>query len=123
MKWFLYAISLIWITFGSCGILYTGETRNVFKTILEGTDRRLLSVLPFIAGILFLFSASACRYPWFIRFFGLMALIKGAFVLWNPNDLYDHLTDWYLNSASNQFHRLWGIIALILGAAVLSWIL
>ena len=123
MKWFLYAVSLAWITIGSCSILYTSETKRVFKNILEGTDRRLMSAIPFIAGILFILAASLSRYPWFIRFLGLWALMEGVFVFWNPNDLYDHFMTWHLNSVSYQYHRLWGIISLILGTAVLSWIL
>ncbi|MGD8771093.1 MAG: hypothetical protein PVJ06_13725, partial [Desulfobacterales bacterium] len=59
MKWFLYAISLIWIFVGCCTILYTSETRNVTKSIIKDINYKILSILPFIFGILFLFSASA----------------------------------------------------------------
>ncbi|MBU0986283.1 MAG: hypothetical protein KKH68_03430, partial [Proteobacteria bacterium] len=112
MKWFLYAISLIWIAFGSCAILYTDETRKIMKTLDEKIDRKILSVLPFIAGILFLFSASAIRNPWFIRFIGFIAVIKGVFIFLNPKNIHDDLMDWYLNSLSDQTHRLFGIITL-----------
>lgn len=123
MKWFLYSISSIWIAGGCCSILYTGETRDVFKNIFEGTDRRLLSVLPFIAGILFLFSVSASRYPWFIRLLGLKFLFAGVLAFSIPSNLYDKLINWYLDSLSDQTHRLFGIITIILGTAILSWIL
>ena len=123
MKWFLYAISLIWIAIGCCIILYTSETRKVVKRTLEGTDRRILSVLPFIAGILFLFAASASRNLWFIRCLGLISILKGVVIFLNPKDIHDDITDWYLNSLSDQTHRLFGIITLILGTAVLSWII
>ncbi len=123
MKWFLYAISLIWIAMGCCIILYTSETRKVVKRTLEGTDRRILSVLPLIAGILFLFAASASRNSWFIRCIGLISVLKGVVIFLNPKDIHDGITDWYLNSLSDQTHRLFGIITLILGTAVLSWII
>jgi len=123
MKWFLYAISLIWIAMGCCIILYTSETRKVVKRTLEGTDRRIISILPFIAGVLFLFAASASRNSWFIRCIGLISVLKGVVIFLNPKDIYDDIIDWYLNSLSDQTHRLFGIITLILGTAVLSWII
>ncbi len=123
MKWFLYAISLIWIAMGCCIILYTGETRKVVKRTLEGADRRIISILPFIAGVLFLFAASASRNSWFIRCIGLISVLKGVVIFLNPKDIHDDIIDWYLNSLSDQTHRLFGIIALILGTAVLSWII
>ena len=123
MKWFLYAISLIWIAAGCCSILYTSETRNVMNRMIKEVDRKLISIVPLIAGILFLFAASASSVPWFIRLIGLMGILKGVFVLVAPSNLYDQVNNWYLNSLSDQAHRLWGIIALILGTSVMSWIL
>jgi len=123
MKWFLYVFSLISIVAGCCNILYTDETKNVGRSIVKGIDLRILSILMFAAGILFILSASACRYPWVIRFLGLIFLIEGVLAFTNPSNLYDKLVDWYLDSLSDQTHRLFGIITIILGTAVLSWIL
>ena len=123
MKWFLYAISLIWIAIGCCMILYTSETKNFMERMIKEIDLRILSILPFVAGILFLLSASVCRFPWVIRFIGLMSLVEGVLAFSNPSNLYDKLMDWYLDSISDQTHRLFGIITIILGTAVLSWIL
>jgi len=123
MAWFLYLLSATWISIGSCAILYTAETRNTFKALLSNTNRKALSALPFAAGILLIISASASIYPWLIRLFGLLGLIKGAFVFVNPNGMYDKILQWYLESVSEQGYRLFGIITVILGTAVLSWII
>jgi uncharacterized protein YjeT (DUF2065 family) len=123
MQWFLYAMSLIWIAIGCCIILYTDETKDVMRSIVKGIDLRILSILPFVAGVLFLLSASVCRFPWIIRFVGFMSLIEGVLAFSNPSNLYDRLMDWYLDSISDQTHRLFGIITMTLGTAVLSWIL
>ncbi|MFC1829224.1 hypothetical protein ACFL0O_06405 [Thermodesulfobacteriota bacterium] len=123
MKWFLYAMSLIWIAFGAWAILYTSETKDFYKRLVNEIDRRIVSVLPFIAGILFLFAASATRNPAFIRFIGILALVKGVFIFWNPNNLYEEVANWYSNVISDQTFRLFGIISLVLGTAVLSWIM
>lgn len=123
MKWFLYAISLISIAVGCCTILYTNKTLKVVKNVVKGVDLRILSILMFVAGVLFLLSASVCRYPWVIRFLGLWSLIEGVFAFTNPHNLYNKILDWYLDSLSDQTHRLFGIISIIFGIAVLSWIL
>ena len=123
MKWFLFAFSLIWISVGCCTILYTDETRKFVKSISNNIDKKILSVLPFIFGILFIFSASATSIPWIIRLIGFMGVIKGVAFFIIPKDSYEKLMDWYLNSLSDQSYRLSGILGIILGTAVLSWIL
>lgn len=102
MKQFLYAISFLWIALGSCFVLYTTEGRKVIRSMLRGIDRRFLS--------------------WFIRLLGVIAVAKGGFIFANPKGFYDQITNWYLDTASDQTFRFFGIVSLILGTAVLSWI-
>ncbi len=123
MRWFLYVISLFWVAIGCCMILYTGETMRVFKHILRTTDRKFLWCFPFITGLLLLFAASASYYPGVIRFLGIVAIIKGGFIFFNPEALWEKLVTWYLKAMSDQACRLSGIISIILGTAVLSWVL
>ena len=123
MKWFLYAIALIWIGSGAWMILYSHESRKVFKQWVKNLDRRILCTLPAVTGILLLLSAPWSRQSWLIRLFGILAVLKAGFIFWNPNNLYDKIADWYLNSVSDQTYRFFGIITLILGTAVLSWII
>ena len=123
MKWFLYVISFFWIAIGCCTFLYINETRNVVRNILNKIDRKVLSAFEAIIGILLLLSATASHHSWFIRLIGFLAVIEGGIIFLIPKNLYDELIDWYLNSASDQTYRLFGIISIILGTAVLSWIL
>ena len=123
MKWFLYAISLFWVAIGCCTIIYTIETRNVLKNIFNKIDRKIISVFEVVMGILLVVSATASHHSWLIRLIGFMAVIEGVVIFYIPKNLYDELIDWYLNSASDQTYRLFGIVTLILGTAVLSWIL
>lgn len=123
MKWFLYAISLFCVTIGCCTILYTNESRNVLRNIFNKIDRKILSAFEAIMGILLVVSATASHHSWLIRLIGFMAVIEGVVIFYIPKNLYDELIDWYLNSASDQTYRLFGIVTLILGTAVLSWIL
>jgi len=123
MRLFLYAISLLWVAIGCFTILYTSESRNVVKSIINNIDRKVLSAFEAIIGILLLFSATASHHSWFIRLIGFMAVIEGGLIFFIPKNLYDELIDWYLNSVSDQTYRLFGIISIILGTAVLSWVL
>jgi uncharacterized protein YjeT (DUF2065 family) len=123
MKWFLYAFSLIWISFGAGLIIYTRESKNMIKRLVSGLDRRILSALPVVLGVFLIIAASESRHSWFIRLIGILAVFKGGFIFWNPQNLYDKIVDWYLNTLSDQTFRFFGIITLILGTVILSWIL
>ena len=123
MKGFLYVISFLCIAMGCCTILYTDETRRFVKSIFNEIDRKFISAFELIMGILLLISATASRQAWFIRLIGLLAIIDGAVIFLIPKNLYDELMDWYLNSASNQTYRLFGILSLVFGTAILSWIM
>ena len=123
MNVFLYAISFLCIGIGCCTILYTNETRNFLKRLFNQIDRKFLSVFEVIMGILLLVSATASHHSWLIRLIGLLAVIEGGVILLIPKNLYDELINWYVNSLSDQTYRLFGILSLILGTAMLSWVL
>lgn len=123
MKWFLYAFSLIWISFGAGIIIYTRESKSMIKSLVADLDRRFLSALPAIFGVFLIIAATESRHSWFIRLIGILAVLKGGFIFWNPQNLYNKIVDWYLNSLSDQTFRFFGIIILILGTVILSWIL
>jgi hypothetical protein len=123
MSWFLYIISIAWISMGSCAILYTSDTRNTLNRSLSALNRKVLSVLPLAFGVLMIVAASGTLHPWLVRTLGFLGLIKGVVVLANPMTLYDKSVKWFLESVSDQGFRLTGIITIILGTAVLSWII
>ena len=123
MQWFLYGISLVWIAVGSWIILYTSVHRNAMKSMTRGADRKIIALLPAVIGVLLLISASVSHHAWFLRVIGILAVIKGGIIFLNPKNLYDDLTKWYLESVSDQTYRFFGIIAIVLGTVILSWIL
>jgi uncharacterized protein YjeT (DUF2065 family) len=122
MKWFLYAFSLMWISFGTWLIIYTRKSKSMIKSFVTDLDRRILSALPAILGVFLIIAASESRHSWFIRLIGILAVLKGGFIFWNPQNWYDKIVEWYLNSVSDQTFRFFGIITLILGTVILSWI-
>jgi hypothetical protein len=123
MKWILYVISILWVVFGACTVLYTAETRNTLNNLFKSFDLKILAWIPLVTGLLLVFSATASHYPWFIRLVGLMAVAKGVLIILNPNGMLEKINQWYINTASDQTYRLSGVIYIILGTAVFSWIL
>lgn len=123
MEWILYAISLIWVAIGSGTILYTTECRNLIGQLTNGVDRRIVAIPPAVVGILLIISFTASQNRWFVILLGVIAVLKGVFVFVNPKGYYDQCAGWYVNTASDQTYRLFGIIAILLGTTLMSWIL
>lgn len=123
MKWCLYLFSVIFISIGCCTILYTDESRKLLRIILNKGDRKILSVIEALMGVLLLLSATSSHHSWFLRLIGLLAIIEGGIIFFLPKNLYDELIEWYLNSVSDKAYKLFGIISLVFGVAVLSWVL
>lgn len=122
MEWILYVISILWLSVGACLILYTEETRGVIKVLLRQADPRLVAAWPALFGLLFVVAAGASHYPWFVRLLGLLAFAKAAMYFFNPQDLGQRATNWFLERANARTCRLWGIVAVILATALLSWV-
>jgi len=52
MRWILYAMSVLWIGFGSFAILHTTRTREKTVKLITEADAGILGALPIIGGIL-----------------------------------------------------------------------
>jgi uncharacterized protein YjeT (DUF2065 family) len=122
MKWILYLFSVTILSAGCALILYTAEYRSWFQNLLARTPPRFLAALPAGIGLLLILSAFSSKYPAVIIILGILAILKGALVFFNPSRAFDQIKDWLLNTASDQTLRLFGIIAVVLGTAMVSWV-
>ncbi len=122
MRWILFIISILWISAGSCLILYTKQSRDVLKKALGGIDLEVLAIIPIVIGILLIGAAYYSAAFWTIIIIGLFAIGKGLLLIFNPAKTADKLTSWFFHEASDNTCRLFGIFAIILGTALLSWI-
>ena len=122
MKWFLFLVSLLWIAVGSGYILYTRQFREVMGNLIKGSNEKIIAGLAVGFGILFILGASQTRHNGFVIFLGIIAIAKGVFIFLDPQGYWQKVKTWYLGQASDQTFRLFGIIALILGTALFSWI-
>lgn len=122
MKLFLYLFSITFLSAGCTLILYTTEYRRWFQNFVTNTPPKFLAALPAGIGLLLIISAFSSKYPAVIIILGILALLKGALVFLNPNNMFDQIKAWMFDTASDQTLRLFGIIAVVVGTAMVSWI-
>ncbi|MFO7715630.1 hypothetical protein [Desulfosarcina sp.] len=121
MKVVAYLLGFVWIAGGAFAILYTEAYRSYFKGLLTKLAPKWLALIPAVFGLLLLLAASSTSHGWFIGVIGILGIIKGALIYFNPGGIFEISKDW-LRMLSDQGYRLVGIIALVLGTVVISWI-
>lgn len=120
MGWFIYLMGVIWIAVGVLYILYTEDTRNTLRTVTGRFPRQAFAVMAFIAGALLIAAAFYSHKIWVVGVLGALVVGKGVYLFFDPGSTYAALMAWYLK-ASDQTYRLFGIIMVVLGTAMLSW--
>ena len=122
MQWVLYLIGAIWIAFGCCAILYTDDVRSLLSRQLLKTNPKLLAAAPMVVGLLLLIAGSASSHAWFVRLIGLVSIAKAVFIYVNPDNKWSTLSEAWINGVTDQTYRLTGIVLVIFGTALFSWI-
>jgi len=121
MKYVVYLLGFLWIAAGAIAILYTDDYKAFLKGLLARMDRMVLALIPAVFGLLLLFAASSTGHSWFIGLIGVLGIVKGVLIYFNPGGLFEISKNW-MDTLSDQGYRLVGIIALVLGTVVISWI-
>lgn len=122
MKVIIYLLGFGHIAISTFLILYTRETVAAFQGLFQTYRLRYLSAIPAVFGLLFLISASATTYPWVFRIVGLLAICEAVVAFTNPQKLYSRMLDWCFGNISDQTQRLFGIIGIVFGTVILTWI-
>ncbi|MGD9015770.1 MAG: hypothetical protein PVH30_00200 [Desulfobacterales bacterium] len=122
MEWFLKGIAVLFIAAGAGEILYTEEIRRGVSALMKDSHRKPLAVGAAVGGVLLLMAMGSSRYGWFVGLLGVAAIVKAAVFWFNPGDLFRKIRAFYLESASEKTHRLYGIVMLVIGTALLSWV-
>ena len=121
MEWIIWLISLVWIAFGSLAILYTEQTRALYGEYIQRIGRMPLGGVAAVVGVLLILAARGTTQTGVIAALGVLALVKGILIIWNPKGVYEQSVQWFLVEASDQTYRFMGIVALVLGTALFSW--
>ena len=123
MQLILYSLGILWVVLGALVILYTPQFRTKYYMLLKQADPRLFAVLAVLVGILLLVASPDSRNAWFVRLLGLMAMAKGGLLFINPAGIYEKSVQWFVHRVSDQAYRFWGIIMLVIGTAIVSWVM
>jgi len=117
----LYVVAILWIAIGTSLIVYTETTVGVLRKILLIEKVRILAILPIILAIVLIAGALACtQIFWLSLILGLLAFMKGLYLLMGPLSQIRGLIDWWFTKASDSVIRLCGLIAFVLGIAIIS---
>jgi uncharacterized protein YjeT (DUF2065 family) len=119
----LFVIAILWIAVGTSLIIYTGWTRRLWSKILERDNFKWLAILPGIFGLILI--ASAFYYAkafWVALILGILALLKGLYLIIGPSHQLKALFDWWIHKAGDGTMRLYGMITFILGSVLLAYI-
>ncbi len=79
--------------------------------------------IPARFGLLRLTVASSAGNPWAFWMIALPAFYSAVVAFTNQKKIYRRQLDWYIKRGSDQTNRLLGIIGIIFGTAILTWIL
>ena len=122
MKVIVYLLGFGHIAICSCLILYTKETVATLNGWFQTYPLKYLSAIPAMFGLLFLVSASSTTHPWVFRIIALLALCEAVVAFADPKKIYSRMVDWWIGNVSDQTNRLFGIIGIIFGTVILTWI-
>lgn len=115
MKIFLYFISIFWMLLGIAFSLFPLKSKALYTNLIKPV--KALFILPLIAGALFLWSAPSSSLEAFIKVLGIIALIKGIFILISPINTLKSTFNYFI-SRSETFWRLYGVFIILLGIVV-----
>ncbi len=119
MAWFLYLMGGLWLILGVLIVLYTNSAIELINGLMETENWRVLGLLPFSLGVLLTVSAWWSEFFWGILALGLIAVLKGIFLLFAPPAQIEKFMEYWRGRASEVVYRLWGLLAVMLGFFVL----
>jgi uncharacterized protein YjeT (DUF2065 family) len=121
MKYVVYILGFAWIAAGAFAILYTEAYKAYVGRTMNQMNRLWLALIAVLAGILLLLGASSTTHGGVIAVIGILGIVKGLLIYFNPTNIFGLSVNW-LDNLSHQGYRLVGIVALVLGTVVISWI-
>jgi len=117
----LYTVAILWVALGTLLIVYTEGTMDLLKRLVFMEKVRILAIFPIIFGIILIAGAFACTQIFWLSFIlGLLAFMKGLYLLMGPLSQIRGLIDWWFTQASDSVIRLCGLIVFVLGIVMIS---
>ena len=100
-------------------ILYTERTKEVSKDLFAADKLKAWAVVPLFFGVVLVIGAFFRKgVSWIAFVLGVLALLKGAYLIAGPSKQVGKLVDWWFDQASDRTVRLSGLIIFFLGSAL-----
>ena len=123
MRWILYVFAVLLIVLGTWANLYPVQASKRLRSLAEGVAPRWSAVVALATGIMLLIAAPASNQgTGFVRLLGILGMVKGIVLFVMSRERYQRLLDWWLEPAKEQSWRVWGLLMLVLGVVVFSWL-
>jgi len=121
MKISMYVISVLWIVTGASLVIYTERAKEVLPKNYSSAKVKLLALIPFVIGVILVIGAFSCtKVFWLALVLGFLAMAKGLYLVFGPSSQIKVLWDWWFLKADDRTIRLFGLISLVIGIALLS---
>jgi len=119
----LVIVGLVWIILGAALVLYTQETKTFLERLIRKDKARVWAILPLLMGVILMIGAFTFVETYGVAFvLGFLAFLKGLFLAFAPSAYIHGLFDWWQKVGAGTV-RLFGLLAFLLGSAVLSYAL
>jgi uncharacterized protein YjeT (DUF2065 family) len=128
MKNFIYTVvsilSVMWIMTGTSFVIYTKQTRSFFRKVVRREYFPIWAAIALVLGpLLIIGSFFSGRIVWLAMILGIIACVKGVYLLKGPPEQTDRIITWWYDSASDETIRFAGLATLLLGIVVLVYLL
>ncbi len=121
MKIVMYVISVLWIVAGASLVIYTERAKEFLPKNYSSAKVKSLALIPFAIGVILVIGAfSSTKVFWLALILGFLAMAKGLYLAFGPPSQIKVLWNWWLLKADDRTIRLFGLISLVIGIALLS---
>ena len=121
MIWFLYVVAILFIAKGSFLVLHTERALEITEMFIQKGSHRIWGIAGAAFGVLLSVASFWSGVVWFLFLLGLMFMGIGLFLfLGEEAKVQPLLRAW--SSMSPSGLRLWGLILVVTGTAILSWV-
>jgi ABC-type multidrug transport system fused ATPase/permease subunit len=100
--------------------LYTRQAVDAMKSLFKNYPLKYIAALAAVVAVLFIVAAAGARCPYPFWIIGVLAAAEAVLALTNPQGIYTRLVDWYFDNVSEQAHRFFAILGIILGTLLMT---
>lgn len=121
MVWFLYIAAIIFIAKGSFLVLHTERALEWSEMVIEKGSHRVWGLVGAAFGIMLSVASFWSGVVWFLFLLGLVFAGTGIFMFLGEDEKVQPLLRTW-SSISSTGLRMWGLILVVTGTAILSWV-